>query len=47
MSQEDTMRFVAELIDSGQKARWPVCAIVSGIRGVNRTWPFRGGYFTV
>lgn len=35
-------RFVAELVDSGQKARWPVCAIASGIRGVNRTWPFRG-----
>jgi hypothetical protein len=25
-----------------------IAAIVaSGIRGVNRTWPFRGGYFTV
>jgi hypothetical protein len=33
-------RFVAELVDSGQKARGPVCAIASGV-GVKRTWPFR------
>jgi hypothetical protein len=33
MSQEDTMRHVAELVDSEQKARWPVCAIASGIGG--------------
>jgi hypothetical protein len=31
MSQEDTMLLVAGFVDSGQKARWPVCAIASGI----------------
>jgi len=35
MSQAGTMRHVAELVDSEQKARWPVCAIASGI-GVDR-----------
>jgi hypothetical protein len=40
-------RFVAELVDSGQKARLPVCAIASGIGRGKADMAFSGGYFSL